>query len=158
MVNNQNWKNGQEGELGEMEGLKDTDGNIWVLVSGPIGCREGEEEPAEEVSVVAPPSLEKGKAVEVAKGDESAADEEDHEEEHEEGSWLREVVIETLSKDQGWSSTDPAAYGESPRGFCSMLILGTYDSSYSWFDITLLREGKEVPDSRKNIQHNVHGG
>lgn len=35
--------------------------------------------------------------------------------------------------------------------------IGTYEHSYSWFEISLLRNGIEVPDSRIRIQNNVHG-
>lgn len=33
----------------------------------------------------------------------------------------------------------------------------TYEHSYSWFELSLVRQGKEVPESRTKIQHNVHG-
>ncbi|WVQ79875.1 hypothetical protein IAT38_001975 [Cryptococcus sp. DSM 104549] len=59
-------------------------------------------------------------------------------------SWLREVVVETLSKDQGWSSF-PQHHG-------------TYRDNYTWFEIALLRDGREVPESRQETQHNVHAG
>lgn len=35
--------------------------------------------------------------------------------------------------------------------------VGTYNSSFSWFEVSLLREDKEVPGSRHIVQHNVHG-
>lgn len=35
--------------------------------------------------------------------------------------------------------------------------LGTYEQSYSWFELSLLRDGKEVPNSRHVLQYNVHG-
>jgi hypothetical protein len=37
------------------------------------------------------------------------------------------------------------------------LTAGTYDHSYTWFDLALLRDGKEVEGSRIDFQHNVHG-
>lgn len=115
MVNNQRWRNGQEEEMGEMEGLKDKDGNIWVLVSGPVGCRAGEEETVEEKKPVRDLVLEEQADLDVRVNDAAEeTGETTEEEQREEGSWIREIVIETLSKDQGWSSSNPAAYGMSP--------------------------------------------
>ncbi|OXC64659.1 hypothetical protein J008_05272 [Cryptococcus neoformans] len=59
-------------------------------------------------------------------------------------AWVKEVVVETFSKDQGWSN-----YAQH---------YGTYNSSFSWFEVSLLREDKEVPGSRHIVQHNVHAG
>lgn len=36
-------------------------------------------------------------------------------------------------------------------------LTGTYEHSYSWFEVSLLRDGQEVPGSRTSIQNNVHG-
>ncbi|WVQ74887.1 hypothetical protein IAR50_004494 [Cryptococcus sp. DSM 104548] len=59
-------------------------------------------------------------------------------------SAIKEIVVTTESKDQGWSSFKDN--------------YGTYDVTSSWFDLTLLRDGKEVPSTRLDIQHNVHAG
>ncbi|TYJ52592.1 hypothetical protein B9479_006800 [Cryptococcus floricola] len=59
-------------------------------------------------------------------------------------SAVKEIVVATESKDQGWSSF--------PENH------GTYDVTSSWFDLTLLRDGKEVPNTRLDVQHNVHAG
>ncbi len=38
-----------------------------------------------------------------------------------------------------------------------MNLTGTYEQSYSWFELSLLRDGKEVRGSRYAVQNNVHG-
>lgn len=112
------WRNGQEEEMSEMgmEGLKDGDGNVWVLVSGPVGCREGEgeEEDGEGIGTGkrGEMSITSKRGVAGSSGDDADGEIGGYSgDDKQEGSWLREIVIETLSKDQGWSSTDPAAYG-----------------------------------------------
>jgi hypothetical protein len=138
-INGTKWLSGQEDELKdvlEAEGsdLKDEDGKTWYLVSEPIGCGEGYVEVDEEgegdegshlggrppsagsfvmvnedaeggpshqpndpatvkdgptapISVPSPPSLRLRKA------------------------WLRRLRVETLSKDQGWSTSGTEHYG-----------------------------------------------
>ncbi|OCF58604.1 hypothetical protein L486_03092 [Kwoniella mangroviensis CBS 10435] len=103
-------------------GLKNRNGNVWYLVSSPIGCTRR-------------PNSGSGPGV-IAQH-ETAMDLD--------RVWIRKCVIETLSKDQGWSSNNPAHYG-------------TYEQSYSWFEISLLRGDKEVEGSRHSIQNNVHAG
>ncbi|RXK35203.1 hypothetical protein M231_07536 [Tremella mesenterica] len=58
--------------------------------------------------------------------------------------WVWKIVVDTLSKDQGWSSS-----GQH---------YGTYQQCYSWFEVSLWRDGREVEGSRCSIQSNVHAG
>ena len=94
------WSNGQEEQLQwEMEvegtGLKDRKGEVWYLVSPPIGCTgQPTSTQDEEIKMV---TFDKGVCREGGQG------------------WLRRVVLETVSKDQGWSSGQAEHYGE-PRG------------------------------------------
>jgi hypothetical protein len=124
------WVNGQEEEMAEVEGLKDKEGNVWVLVSGKIGCKEGEEEEeregdeslqagVERLAIREPAhqtTLQLDAKPEVLGPEAGEQIEEGEEEPREEGSWLREIIIETLSKDQGWSTGEAAQtyYGRSP--------------------------------------------
>ncbi|ORY24020.1 hypothetical protein BCR39DRAFT_548198 [Naematelia encephala] len=137
------WLGGQEEEMREeMEigddddeeegegGLTDREGEVWYLVSSPIGCAE---EPAEEDSNTNERQMK-----------EDTGERGDRHPKHTPKGRLRRVVIETLSRDQGWSSHAP--------------FYGTYEQSYSWFELSLLRSGKEVPNSRISIQNNVHAG
>ncbi|KAL7419317.1 hypothetical protein Q5752_006155 [Cryptotrichosporon argae] len=115
------WVSGQEDELAEWIGeeadsaLRDGPGEVWYLVSAPVGC--------------AGATTDDGRA-------ESDAGER---------VWVRSVTVDLLSKDQGWSSVQREHYG-------------TYNHSYSWFECSLLRAGREVPGSRCTVQHNVHAG
>lgn len=43
------------------------------------------------------------------------------------------------------------------RHFGPSLTQGTYEGSYSWFELGLLRDGKEVEGSRCHLQNNVVG-
>lgn len=45
----------------------------------------------------------------------------------------------------------------STRLYLADDMTGTYDASYSWFELSLLRNGREVPESRTKIQYNIHG-
>ncbi|KAI9636233.1 uncharacterized protein MKK02DRAFT_44937 [Dioszegia hungarica] len=113
------WTSGQEDEVKEdmeMEGsgLRDRIGEVWYLCSSPMGCLLKQRNGGEEK-------------------DETGA-----------SSWIRQVAVETFSRDQGWS--DNAAH------------YGKYEHSYSWFEMSLLRNGQEVPESRVKIQYNVHAG
>lgn len=58
-------------------------------------------------------------------------------------SWVRRIHIQTLSKDQGWVDDES--------------LYGTYEGSFSYFEVSLLRNGREVPRSRFEIQRNVCG-
>lgn len=97
------WKCGQEEELVEERevegsGLKDRKGEVWLLVSPKIGCTLQErsstspEGPSRETQVPVDGIGDSGQGSE-GKG------------------WSRMVVVETLSKDQGWSSRNPGHYG-----------------------------------------------
>lgn len=57
---------------------------------------------------------------------------------------LRRVVVQTISKDQGWSSY--------PRDH------GTHNNSWTWFDIALVRneDGEEKEIIRRKLWSNVH--
>jgi hypothetical protein len=92
------WRNGQE----EGVRLDERVGEVWYLLSEAVGGVSAEEG---ESSSLATNELRQSRT----------KDEPDEEEEEEEGCWLREIVIETLSKDQGWSSAvtaNPALYGQ----------------------------------------------
>jgi hypothetical protein len=128
------WLNGQEDELGDGQqgGLKDGLGETWYLVSEKVGCVESFD-----------PVLDKLEGLsnveEVQDGDEggvkgkekaketSSRGENENKVEEEAGEagqskeskrkgWLRRIVIKTLSKDQGWSSSNPECYGRWPAG------------------------------------------
>lgn len=80
------WTSGQEHEvLEEMQmeesGLKDRKGAVWYLCSSPIGCDPCGQD-AEDVE------NEKKRDADVEKNP---------------VSWIREIVVETFSRDQGWS-------------------------------------------------------
>jgi hypothetical protein len=100
------WRNGQEEGVRLEEGV----GEVWYLLSEAVGSVSAEEGDS---------SLLSANGVRQSRTrDESDEEEEEGEEkegEEEEGCWLREIVIETLSKDQGWSSAvtaNPALYGQ----------------------------------------------
>jgi hypothetical protein len=102
-----------------MVAVKEGVGEMWYLMSEEIGCEseyhESEGEGSGMPSDLGGPSSSTGLREKVVMGE---GEEEGNEEkaEEEEGCWLREIVIETLSKDQGWSSAvhaNPALYGES---------------------------------------------
>ncbi|ORX34069.1 hypothetical protein BD324DRAFT_195136 [Kockovaella imperatae] len=129
------WRNGQELDLQEEidvedAGLTDEPGALWYLVSQPIGYRQEEdrlraEDPPSDLELVSDSSG----------GDAGGASK----------SWIRKIVVHTMSKDQGWSSSSQEHYG-------------TYEQSYTWFELSLLRNGKDVEGSRIDFQHNVHAG
>ena len=98
------WRTGQE----EGVGLNDEIGQIWYLLSEEIGCESSPSHATGSVPAGTSEGSEKQSVAEKKKLEESDEDEE------EKGCWLREIVIETLSKDQGWSSAvtaNPALYG-----------------------------------------------
>lgn len=101
------WKNGQEEGVELKEGV----GEVWYLLSEAVGSvSAGEVESRGPVPKRGNPRSEAGEYIQAKEEEES----EEEEEEVEEGCWLREIVIETLSKDQGWSSAvtaNPALYG-----------------------------------------------
>ncbi|WVQ98232.1 hypothetical protein IAU59_005355 [Kwoniella sp. CBS 9459] len=104
-------------------GLQNREGMVWYLCSSPLGCTGADRDP----------NTRHPRTTEGQEGRER------------QNAWLRKVVVETFSKDQGWSSADPALYG-------------TYKGLYSWFEISLLRGAEEVEGSRHTVQHNVHSG
>lgn len=75
------------------------------------------------------------------------------------GGYLRQVVVEMKSRDQGWSDAQGQFYGVWTTRLClyKLTIQGTYEGTYSWFELCLVRDGHEVPGSRCEIQRNVHG-
>ena len=111
------WRSGQESHEG-LERLKDgIDGEVWYLASEPVGCDESSLNSRADggINLRSP-----------GKGDRRDNEKiayEERDEDHEEGSddqdgkcWLRGLVVETLSKDQGWSSAvsaNPKLYGTS---------------------------------------------
>jgi hypothetical protein len=74
------WGTGQEGEAREL-GLEDDRGNLWCLLSAPVGC----------IGVGGGGGVEEG-------------------EREGENVWVRKIVVETTSKDQGWAD-DMENYG-----------------------------------------------
>ncbi|WWC68133.1 uncharacterized protein I206_102056 [Kwoniella pini CBS 10737] len=131
------WSAGQTDEITTSSrvnrdgGLKCTRGNVWYLISSPIGCIS----PLKSNQEITPiKSNECNESNSIRKPQESY-----------DNVWIRRCIIETLSKDQGWSTSSTEHYG-------------TYEQSYSWFEISLLRDDKEVEGSRHSIQHNIVAG
>jgi hypothetical protein len=152
-INGTKWLSGQEDELKdvlEIEGsdLKDEDGKTWYLVSEPIGCGEGYVEVDEEGEVGdgirlggRPPSA--GSFVMVNEDAESGPSHQPNDPAIMEDSaaatmsappqpslplrkaWLRKLRVETLSKDQGWSTSGTEHYGGYPRAFPKFLSRAT---------------------------------
>lgn len=122
-----------------MGGLEDgKDGEVWYLVSEAIGCDETRPRtPSPSVEKRKPPfpPIQDEKAsgplsgqVEINEDDEKISHVGDPEKE-EEKCWLRGMVIETLSKDQGWSSANranSALYGMSSFSTSTSLISFIY--------------------------------
>jgi hypothetical protein len=113
------WTSGQEDELrSELQvedgGLKDHDGEVWYLCSAPLGCVARDVELPEDVEGYTDGSSRKEKGEERIEEEERAGQGggEDNAETSS-GWWAREIVVETLSRDQGWSSGDPRCYGGS---------------------------------------------
>ena len=106
------WLTGQEKGVQ----LEDQIGQIWYLLSEEVGCESLESHSTG--SVAAGPDVGGAKLdVKEAREHEGPKDEEGEKKDLE-GCWLREIVIETLSKDQGWSSAvnaNPALYGMLSR-------------------------------------------
>jgi hypothetical protein len=101
------WKTGQE----EGVELRDEIGQIWYLLSEEVGCERSQSHATG--TTPAGPEV-GGTKLDVKKAEKEDEAGEEEEEEEEKGCWLREIVIETLSKDQGWSSAvtaNPALYG-----------------------------------------------
>jgi hypothetical protein len=131
-------------ERGGSQGPKDSEGNYWYMCSEPIGC-------VERSAIIDQPAMGDDDDGVSPRGDVP---------DFNVCSWLREIHVETVSRDQGWSSGGAQHYGKVHylySGFCHLPNLGTYENSYSWFELSLLRDGEEVLDSRYSIQNNVHG-
>ncbi|BEI80125.1 hypothetical protein CcaverHIS002_0106540 [Cutaneotrichosporon cavernicola] len=151
------WRTGQEDEAA---GLVDGPGDVWYLVSAPVGCL-GEEDKAgrgkEDWDASDGPAIlgseraawlsESRKqrlerdVIEQTEGEEEDQDQESNIERQ--CWWLRRIVLETFSRDQGWTVNDDH--------------YGTYVWSYSWFELGLLRGGHEV-GPRHLVQFNVVAG
>jgi hypothetical protein len=100
------WRTGQEDGVE----LRDEIGQIWYLLSEEVGCESSQNHAA---GTTAAGAGESGSKPDIKKAEKEEEAEEDEGEEGK-GCWLREIVIETLSKDQGWSSAvtaNPALYG-----------------------------------------------
>lgn len=68
--------------------------------------------------------------------------------------WARRIVVETFSRDQGWvAETSQQFYGMSDAVTPTE---GTYENSFSWFDLGIVRDGKDL-GLRYRIQNNVVG-
>ncbi|RSH78261.1 uncharacterized protein EHS24_002726 [Apiotrichum porosum] len=158
----------REMEQGEHEGggLVDAPGKVWYLVSPPIGCAaekvkkkepsvggeyDYEYAPTAHRNMTRGARQDPGQQLEQQDGPHSSLhDPSEHASGYSSGPskrgrhWLRSVTVETFSRDQGWSDNQ-AAYG-------------TYNQSYSWMELSLLRDGQEVPESRCTIQYNVVAG
>jgi hypothetical protein len=114
------WRTGQE----EGVELRDEIGQIWYLLSEEVGC---ESSPSPGAGTSAAGAGEGGSKLDVkeAKVIEGTKEAKGEGEEEEKGCWLREIVIETLSKDQGWSSAvtaNPALYGMLFQIFTNGLV------------------------------------
>ena len=112
------WKTGQE----EGIELNDEIGQIWYLLSEEVGCESSPSHATGAASAqqsVTKLDIKEAVEVEGRKEDGGGGGEE------EKGCWLREIVIETLSKDQGWSSAvtaNPALYGMLSRTHSTELV------------------------------------
>lgn len=103
------WVSGQEEEMmGEMtmtnSGLKDDCGKVWYLCSGPIGCSPTRPKVLEEKAI----------RLDEAESEERAAQ-----------VWLRQVVVETSSKDQGWTD-HMQYYGKSPLSRSNICLISAW--------------------------------
>ncbi|WWC86722.1 uncharacterized protein L201_001600 [Kwoniella dendrophila CBS 6074] len=134
--------NPNEGKRGG-GGLYCENGKIWYLLSSPIGCTSNPQ--TDLYSSMRPSQSRSNSNMSTRTRSNSRLTTESDLNENYDQVWVRKCIIETLSKDQGWSSGNPAHYG-------------TYEQSYSWFEISLLRGDKEVENSRHSIQNNVHAG
>jgi hypothetical protein len=74
-----------------------------------------------------------------------------------EGGYLRGIEVFMKSRDQGWSDAQGQFYGMFSLSATKDSPSGTYNGSYSWFELCLIRDGAEVEGSRCDIQRNVHG-
>lgn len=91
------WLTGQEEEVPEAAmagdgGLEGGKGKVWYLVSSPIGCF-GDPDPMN---------------TRVGHGEKTA--------------WVKEVIIETFSKDQGWSNYAQHYGGSRVAFYVSMAV------------------------------------
>lgn len=114
------WTSGQEEEVrADLDvgnsGLRDKKGEVWYLCSSPIGCdpcRQPDDGHTEES--------------ESLKRLEDSVD----------TSWIREIMVETYSRDQGWSD-NASHYGKSPH--ITLLGLQLMSSRYIRAFLVLVR-------------------
>jgi hypothetical protein len=131
------WLNGQEDEdgireimaLGGEGGLKEAEGDCWILCSGEIGCveqwdpvldrMEREAEAQEKARKETEPEgstdgkdWRDGPTRNVETQDAEVGDGRSAKQQRK--GWLRQVKVTTDSKDQGWSTSNTEAYGELP--------------------------------------------
>jgi hypothetical protein len=109
------WLSGQEEELRreldvEGSGLKDRDGEVWYLCSAPLGCVERL------------PSSHSGEAAAISSQVENKEAVVQGATPLPQGWWARKVIIETMSRDQGWSSNNPKYYGQSAALFAGRTL------------------------------------
>jgi len=110
------WRNGQEDSISVGTGLKEGDGEIWYLLSEEIGSEDNQRAGSSSAIVTnsdtwtaSPNSVTEemaGSGGETQRHDAGV---------EKPGCWAREIIIETLSKDQGWSTAvthNPALYGK----------------------------------------------
>lgn len=106
------WLNGQEddleddwqGVLSDADGLKDKVGEVWVLASERVGCCEMHD-----------PVMDRLEAKRArSKRDNKEKQDEGEEKAEESGrkGWIRKITVRTLSKDQGWSTSNSTSYGQ----------------------------------------------
>ncbi len=124
---NGKWMNGQEDDLIEerKKGLKDGQGDTWYLVSEPVGCVEGHDPVLDKIEALSLERSDDGQGVEeVEVGGKGKQVEKGEKQEETRNApsrklWVREITVKTLSKDQGWSSSNHEHYG----GFTSCPML-----------------------------------
>jgi hypothetical protein len=98
------WTNGQEDDMSSEErhgGLKDTNGNVWFLASERVGCMETHDPVMERVDEDIVKS-----AKSEAEGSQARRDAQERRK-----VYLRQIHVRTLSKDQGWSTSNTESYG-----------------------------------------------
>lgn len=95
------------------KGLKDKVGNVWFLASEEVGCveRKDAERVEEGLSGLNLSGTAREAMPERYDGHEGEGTERENKDRR---VWVRSVKVRTLSKDQGWSSSNQQSYGE-PR-------------------------------------------
>jgi hypothetical protein len=109
------WRNGQEDSISVGIGLKEGDGEIWYLLSEEIGSEDIQRAGSSAAISNSDPQTVPFDLVTGEKSDHGGETRTHDEEVMEPGCWAREIIIETLSKDQGWSTAvthNPALYGK----------------------------------------------